>query len=155
MVLPGVLLHIHDLSQSTTGLMMGGGGPKKWNLFIKTCLFILTCLNFSQLQSTVRFMQYPYQDELSTAQNSFWTCLFRCLLVCLPFFCFPASTSGKSFPLRTVIIHGDRKSHSERDQVNREDGVQGASSHFGQKLLNREVGLAGVGEVVGGKCRPL
>ena len=34
----------------------------KQNLFIKNCLFILTCLNVSHLQSTLHLMQYTYQD---------------------------------------------------------------------------------------------
>ena len=40
------------------------GGPKKppWDLFIKNCVFILTCLNFSHLQSALHLMQYTYQD---------------------------------------------------------------------------------------------
>ena len=34
--------------------------PKTWNLFIKKCVFILTCLNFSHLQNTLHLMQYTY-----------------------------------------------------------------------------------------------
>ena len=37
------------------------GTPPKWNS-IKNCVFILTCCNFSHLQSTVRLMQYTYRD---------------------------------------------------------------------------------------------
>ena len=32
------------------------------------------------LQSTLHLMQYTYWDSFSTAQNSFWTCRFWCLL---------------------------------------------------------------------------
>ena len=42
------------------------GDPKKRNVFLKNCVFILTCLNPSHLQ-----MQYIYQDVFLTAQNSF------------------------------------------------------------------------------------
>ena len=43
--------------------MLYKGGPKKpQNLFLKSCVFILTCLNFSHLQSTLYLMQYTYQD---------------------------------------------------------------------------------------------
>ena len=63
-----------------------GGPPKTWNLFIKSWVFILTCLNFSHLQNTLHLMQYTYQDFFSTAQNSFWTCWFWCLLQLLLFF---------------------------------------------------------------------
>ena len=38
------------------------GDPPKWNLFIKNCLFILRCSNFSHLQCTLHLMQYTYQD---------------------------------------------------------------------------------------------
>ena len=39
-----------------------GGTQKTQNLFIKNCAFILTCLNFSSLQSTLHLMQYTYQE---------------------------------------------------------------------------------------------
>ena len=54
-----------------TVLTYKGVPPKTQNLFIKTCVFILTCLNFSHLQSTLHLMQYTYGDIFSTAQNSF------------------------------------------------------------------------------------
>ena len=62
------------------------GGPP--GIFYKNCVFILTCLNFSHLQSTLFWMQYTYQDVFLTAQNSFWTHRFWCLLVLLLFFCY-------------------------------------------------------------------
>ena len=62
---------------------------KTWNLFIKYCVFILTCLNFSHLQSTLHLMQYTCWDFFSTVQNSIRTCGFWCLLVLLPFFVSP------------------------------------------------------------------
>ena len=34
-------------------------------------VFILTCLNFSDLQTTLHWMQYTYRDIFSTALNSF------------------------------------------------------------------------------------
>ena len=85
------------------------GWPPKWNLFIKNCVFILTRLNFSNLQSTLHEMQYTYRDIFFTAQNSFWTHQFWCLLALLPFFCFTSSTWAKHFPLRTFFIEGNRK----------------------------------------------
>ena len=63
-----------------------GGSKKPWNLFIKNCVFILTCLNFSHLQSTLHLMRCTYQGFFSTTQNSSWTHRFWCLLVLLPFF---------------------------------------------------------------------
>ena len=60
--------------------------------FIKKYLFILTCLNFSHLQSALHLMQYTYLDFFSTAPNSFleliivdafeWFC--HCLVSSLP-----------------------------------------------------------------------
>ena len=49
------------------------GGTQILSLFIKNCVFILTCLNFSDFQSTLHLMQYTYQDFFFTAQNSFLT----------------------------------------------------------------------------------
>ena len=39
-----------------------GDAKKPRNLFIKNCAFILTCLNFSHLQSTLHLMQNTYWD---------------------------------------------------------------------------------------------
>ena len=39
--------------------------PPKWNVIIKNCAFILTCLKFRHLQSTLHLMQYIYQDVFS------------------------------------------------------------------------------------------
>ena len=44
--------------------------PQTQNLLIKNCTFILTCLNFSHLQSALHLLQYTYWDVSSTAQNS-------------------------------------------------------------------------------------
>ena len=99
------------------------GDPKKLEFIYKNYVFILTCLNFSHLQSTLHLMQYSYQDVVSTAQNSFWTLQFWCLLVLLPFFCFTSSTSSKCFPLRTFFIWGNgKKRWLGQDWVNREGG---------------------------------
>ena len=59
------------------------------DLFIKTCIFILTWFNFSHFQSTLNLIQCTYQHIFSTAQNSFWTRRLLCLLVLLPFFVSP------------------------------------------------------------------
>ena len=48
-----------------------GGSPKPQNLFIKSCVFILTCLNFSHLQSTLHLMQYTYLDVFSHCSKQF------------------------------------------------------------------------------------
>ena len=74
----------------------------------KTCVFVLTCLNFSHLQSTLHPMQYTPRDFLATAQNSFE------LMILMPFnasalFCFISSTLANHFPLRTFFIWGNEK----------------------------------------------
>ena len=51
----------HYLYQSIS-LIYKGGPPKAQNLFIKNCIFILTCSNFSHLQSTLLLRQYTYWD---------------------------------------------------------------------------------------------
>ena len=103
------------------------GGPKKhWNLFIKNCVFILACLNFSPLQSTLHLMQYTYQDVFSTAENSFLTQWFWCLLVLLPFL-FYLFHIGKNVSLWELFSSGEtKKSRLGQDQVNRECRAQGS-----------------------------
>ena len=63
--------------------------PQNLEFFIKTCVFILTCLSFSHLQSTLHLLQYTHWDCFPTAQNSFWTRQFGCFLVLLQFFVSP------------------------------------------------------------------
>ena len=91
------------------------------NLFIKNCVFILTCLKLGHLQRTLHLMQYTYRGGFPTAQNSFGTHRFWCLLVLLLFFVSPL-TSAKRFALRTFFIQGNQKSHLGWDQVSREGG---------------------------------
>ena len=81
---------------------------KTWSLLIKNCVFILTCLNFNHLQSTLHLMKYSYRDFfalLKTVLN---------LSILMPFsasavFCFTYSTSVKYFPLRTFLIQKNKK----------------------------------------------
>ena len=105
------------------------GRPKKWNLFIKNYVFICTCLNFSHLQNTLYLMQYTYWDVFPMLKNSFWTRWFWCLLVLLPFFLFHLFHVGKTFPFVDFLHPGkQRKSHSRRDQVNKDGGSRWSSS---------------------------
>ena len=75
--------------KTSFALLCMRGDPKKLNLFIKNCVFILTYLNFCHLQSTLHLTQYTYQYDFFTARNSFWTRWFWCLLVLLLFFLSP------------------------------------------------------------------
>ena len=121
---------------------MWGRLPKIQNLFIKGCLFILTCLNFSHLQSTLHLMQYTCWVIFSTAENSFWTHWHLCLLVFLPFFVSPLSHIGKCFPLKTFFIQGNKSLSSEIRWI-RSEG-QGDHEIFGQKLLTLSIAWIGV-----------
>ena len=96
------------------------GDPKNPRIYLlKNCVFILTCLNFNHLQSILHLMQYTNWDFFPTAQGSFPTCCFWCLLVLLLFFCFTSSTSANHFSLRTFFFW-ENKSHLGWDQVNKE-----------------------------------
>ena len=88
------------------------------NSFIKSCVFIFTCLNFSPLQSTLHLMQSLYLDILY-------------LLVLLPFL-FKLFHTGKRFPLR-IFFHSSRETKS---------------SPLGQIGWMRRVGYVGVGTIM-------
>ena len=113
------------------------GGTQKQNLFIKNCVFILTYLNFSNLQSTLHLMQYTYQDVFPSAQNHFWTHQFWYFLVLLLFFVSP-------LPHWKNISSEDFFSSGETNKVTQGKirwlGRVGHGGHagFGQKLLNTE-----------------
>ena len=79
---------------------MGGGTQNPQNLFIKYCVFILRCLNFSHL--------IQYKDLFSTLVNSFWTRWFWRLLVLLPFFVSPLPHC-KTFPFEDFFHPGGKK----------------------------------------------
>ena len=88
-------------------LYKGRSSPTKQNLFVKNCVFILTCLNYSHIQSTLHLMLYTYQDVFSTTQNSVWT-RFWCLFVLLPFFVLPLPHWQNISLLRTFFIQGNK-----------------------------------------------
>ena len=109
------------------------GDPQKWNLCIKSCVFILTCLNFSHLQSTVHLMQYTSWDVFSSAQIKFLNSLILMPLRTSAIFCFTPSTWAKHLSLRTFFYPGKQKKCCWGwDQVNREGGTWG-SCRFGAK----------------------
>ena len=47
------------------------GNPPKLEFIHKKLLFILRCLNFNHLQSTLHLMQYTYLDVFSLLQPVF------------------------------------------------------------------------------------
>ena len=109
------------------------GDPKTLSLFIKYCVFILTCLTFSHLQTALHLMQYTYRDV-------FFHCLkqFLNLLIWMPFstssvFLFHLFHIDKTFTFKDSFLPGkQKKSTLGRDWVNREDGAWG-SCRFGSK----------------------
>ena len=89
------------------------GTFQKGNLFIKNCVFILTCLNFSHLQNTLHLMQCTYWDMFYIAQISFWIHWFWSLLVLPPFFVSPIP-HGQNVSLWGLVSYREtnKKSHS-------------------------------------------
>ena len=119
---------------------MKGDPPKTWNLFIKHCVFILTCLNFSHLQSALQLLQHTNRDIFSTAQNSFWTHPFWCRLVLLTLFVSSLPHWQKHCPLRNFFHPGKQKvAGGEMWWIGRV--THEGHTIFGQKLLNSQHGV--------------
>ena len=114
------------------------GDPKSRNLFIKYRVFILTCLNFSHLQSTLHLMQYTYRDTFFHCSKQFLNSLILMPFSASVVFCFTSSTSATHFPSRTFFIWGNKKIHSRWDPVNREGEAQG-SCRFWSKTTEHSV----------------
>ena len=116
-----------------------GGTTKNWNLFIKNCVLILTCLNFSHLQSTLHWMRY-------TSRDVFFHCskLFLNSLILMPFsasavFLFCLFLIGKMFPFENFFHPGKQKKVTWGD-LRWMRGFRGYAV-FGQKLLNTQHGV--------------
>ena len=75
-------------------------------IFKKLCIY--SYLFKFHFKSTLHLMQHTYQDCFSTAQNSFWTHWFWCLLVLLPFFVSPPP-HWKKFPFEAFFHQGKQK----------------------------------------------
>ena len=56
----------YKLRDTAESLLKYERAPNKWNLFIKNYVFVLICLNFIHLQSTLHLMQCTYWNILST-----------------------------------------------------------------------------------------
>ena len=80
----------HNQEEQNKGqfTVINEGGPQKLEFTYKNYVFILTCLNFSYLQSTLHLMEYTYQD-IFPLLKSFWTHQYWCLLVLLLFLVSP------------------------------------------------------------------
>ena len=116
------------------------GWPKNPRIYLLKSIFILTCLKFSHLQSTL--------DAIPLTR-----CFFHCskqflnLLIRMPFsayaiFCFTSFTSAKHFPLWTFTI---RETKNVTWHEIRRPGRVGQRGHAisGQKLLTTHHGVGG------------
>ena len=107
-------------------------------IYKKLCIYSYK-LKLKSPQSILYLMQYTYWD-FSTAQNSFWTHWFWCLLVLLPFFVLPLPHL-QNISLWTLFSSGEtKKNHLGKI---RWMGVWGmrVMPFFSQKLLNTQHGM--------------
>ena len=96
--------------------------PKNRHLFIKMCVFSLTCLNFSHLQSTLHLMQGTYWDVFPLLKTSFELVNFGAFY-CFCHFLFHLFHISKMFPFEDFFSSGEtKKSCSGWDWVNRGAG---------------------------------
>ena len=112
-----------------------GGTPKKWILFIKKSVFILTCLNLVIFKVLSIWCNTPIEMFFPLLKTGFWTPQFWCLLVCLLFFVSP-------LPGRQNVSLWGLFSSSEKyiyifclgqDWVNREGGARGSCCFLNKK----------------------
>ena len=91
------------------GFLLYEEGPRnpgtfKWKIVYYPYMF--------KLQSPSKYSPFDAIHLLRlfpTAQNSFWTCWFWCLLVLRLFFVSPLPHQQKYFPVRTFFIWGNKK----------------------------------------------
>ena len=83
------------------------GTPQEWNLFIKNCALILTCLNFSHLQSTLylKHIIEMYFPLLTTVLELIHFDAFECFCWSL----FHLFHIGKMFPFEDFFHSGKQK----------------------------------------------
>ena len=93
----------------------------KWNLFIKNCVFILTCLNFSHFQSTLHLMQYTFRGVFSHCLTQFLNSLILMPFSVSAVFCFTSSTW--TFPFEGFFHPGIQKKVA---LVDRKGGARGS-----------------------------
>ena len=100
------------------------------------CIYPYKC----KFQSPSKYSPFDaiYLSRLfPTAQNSFWTCCFWCLLVVLLFFLSLLPHRQNVSLWGPFFRETNRKSNLGWDVVNREGG-HGGHAIFGQKLLNTQ-----------------
>ena len=115
---------------------------RNWKIphFIKNCAFVLRCLNFSRLQSTLHLMQYTYQDFLPLLKTVFELISFDefLLLVLLLFFASPLPHQ-QNVSLCDFFHPGKQQKLSHWSEIGG-IGRVGHRAHAvsGQKLLNTQ-----------------
>ena len=86
------------------------GDPPKWNLFIKNHVFILACLNFSHLESTLHLMQTHLPRLFSHCSEQFLNLsILRPFSASTVFVLFCLFHIGKMFPFEDFFIWGKKK----------------------------------------------
>ena len=108
------------------------GGPQKLEFIYKKLCIYSSCLSFSHIPSPLHLMQHAHGDIFPTAQNSFWTRQFWCLLEHAPFI-FTSSTLANYFPLRTFFHQ--KIAQGEIGWLGRVG--HGGYAFFGQNLLGK------------------
>ena len=108
----------------------------------KKCVFILTCLNFSHLQSILHLMQYTFWDFFPLLKTVFELIDFDAFLC----FCCFLFHLFQNVSLWGLFSSGNKKAAwGKTDWVNREGRHKGHCS-FSQKLLNTQHSV--------GRCAP-
>ena len=115
------------------------GGPPKMEFIYKKCVFILTCLNFGHLQSTLHLTQYTYQGFFHCSKQFLNALIFRSFSTSA-IVCFTSSTSAKCFPLRSFFIQETKQSCLRLDWVNREGGELGLCCFWSKTAEHSGVG---------------
>ena len=97
------------------------GDQKNLNLFIKNCVFILTCLNFSHIQSTLHLMEYTYQDFFPLLKTVFELINFDAFW-CVCHFLFHLFHISKMFPFEDFIHLG--KQTTKKATLNEMESIE-------------------------------
>ena len=115
------------------------GTPKPHNLFIKHCVFICMCLNFSHLQSTLHLVNTPIKTFFHCSKqffNSFTLMPFSASAV----LCYTSSTLSGFVFLWGLFNWGNKNVAQGWDRVRWRVGHRGHAI-FGQRLLNTQCGV--------------
>ena len=116
-----------------------GEPPRTWNLFIKNFAFILICLNFSHLQSTLYLVQYTYKMFFPLPKTVFELLDFNAFLCFCRFFVSPLP-HGQNVSLWGLFSSGKQKVIWGKIEWIQRMGHR-VHAGLGQKLLNTQNGV--------------